>query len=117
MCKHFQTKDLGSLKYFLGIEVAQSKDGVVTSQRKYALDILQETGMIDYRLVDSPMDPNQKLTTKEGELFSDPEKYRRLVGKLIYLTIMRLHLSFAVGIVSQFMQLHFLDIGMPSSVF
>jgi len=40
LCRHFQTKDLGSLKYFLGIEVAQSKDGVVISQRKYALEIL-----------------------------------------------------------------------------
>jgi len=60
--------------------------------------------MIDFRPVDSPMDPNQKLTTEEGELFSDPERYRRLVGKLIYLTIIRLDLSFAVGVVSQFMQ-------------
>ncbi|RDX96084.1 hypothetical protein CR513_21303, partial [Mucuna pruriens] len=42
---HFQTKDLGHLKYFLGIEVAQSKEGIVISQRKYALDILQETSM------------------------------------------------------------------------
>ena len=50
------------------------------------------------------MDPNQKLTTEEGELFSDLERYRRLVGKLIYLTITRPDLSFAVGVVSQFMQ-------------
>jgi len=69
LCRHFQTKDLGSLKYFLGIEVAQSKHGIVISQRKYALDILQETGMIDCKPVESPMDPNQKLTTEEGELF------------------------------------------------
>ncbi|RVW25075.1 putative mitochondrial protein [Vitis vinifera] len=40
---HFQTKDLGKLKYFLGIEIAQSSSGVVLSQRKYALDILEET--------------------------------------------------------------------------
>ena len=58
---HFQTKDLGYLKYFLGIEVAQSGDGVVISQRKYALDILEETGMQNCRPVDSPMDPNLKL--------------------------------------------------------
>ena len=69
-----------------------------------ALDILQETGMIDCRPVESPMHPNQKLTKEEGELFSDLERYRRLVGKLIYLTITRPDLSFAVGIVSQFMQ-------------
>ena len=73
LCRHFQTKDLESPKYFLGIEVAQLKDGVVISQRKYALDILQETCMIDCRPVASPMDPNQKLTIEEGELFSDPE--------------------------------------------
>lgn len=40
--KHFQIKDLGSLKYVLGIKVAQSKDMLI-SQRKYALDILEET--------------------------------------------------------------------------
>ena len=100
LCRHFQTKDLGNLKYFLGIEVAQSKNGFVISQRKYALDILQETGMINYRPIDSHMDPNQKLTSEEGELFSDPERYRRLVGKLIYLTITRPGLSFVVGFVS-----------------
>ncbi|XP_027927901.1 uncharacterized protein LOC114184793 [Vigna unguiculata] len=104
LCRNFQTKDLGSLKYFLGIEVAQSKDGVVISQRKYALYILQEIDMINYRPIDSPMNPNQKLTTEEGKLFSNLERYRRLVGKLIYLTITRLGLSFAVGVVSQFMQ-------------
>jgi len=61
LCHHFQTKDLGTLKYFQGIEVAQSKEGVVISQRKYALDILKETGMINCKPMDCPMDPNQKL--------------------------------------------------------
>ena len=39
---HFQTKDLGKLKYFLEIEIAQFKSGVVINQRKYALEILEE---------------------------------------------------------------------------
>jgi len=58
---HFQTKDLGCLKYFLGIEVAQSNEGITISQRKYALDILNKTGMSGCRPINSPMDPNQKL--------------------------------------------------------
>ncbi|XP_020234117.1 uncharacterized protein LOC109814165 [Cajanus cajan] len=101
---HFQTKNLGSLKYFLGIEVAQSKEGVVISQRKYAFDILKETGLENCKPIDSPMDSNQKLIVDQGEAFPDPERYRRLMGKLIYLTITRPDISFAVGVVSQFMQ-------------
>ena len=58
---HFQTKDLGKLKYFMGIEIAQSKSGEVMSQRKYVLDILEETGMLDCKPVDTHMDPNVKL--------------------------------------------------------
>ena len=59
--KHFQTKDLGRLKYFLGIEVAQSRSGIVISQRKYTLDILEETVMMGCRPIDTPMDPNVKV--------------------------------------------------------
>ena len=58
---HFQSKDLGKLNYFLKIEIAQSSSSVVMSQRKYALDILEEIGMLDYKPVDTPMDPNVKL--------------------------------------------------------
>ncbi|RVW83831.1 Retrovirus-related Pol polyprotein from transposon RE1 [Vitis vinifera] len=101
---HFQTKDLGKLKYFLGIEIAQSSSGVVLSQRKYALDILEETGMLDCKPVDTPMDPNVKLAPGQGEPLGDPGRYRRLVGKLNYLTITRPDISFPVSVVSQFLQ-------------
>ncbi|KAL6326828.1 hypothetical protein AAG906_011005 [Vitis piasezkii] len=101
---HFQTKDLGKLKYFLGIEIAQSSFGVVLSQRKYALDILEETGMLDCKPVDTPMDPNVKLVPGQGEPLGDPGRYRRLVGKLNYLTITRPDISFLVSVVSQFLQ-------------
>ena len=100
---HFQTKDLGKLKYFLGIEIAQSSSGVVLSQRKYALDILEETGMLDCKPVDTPMDPNVKLIPGQGEPLRDPGRYRRLVGKLNYLTITCPDISFPVSVVSQFL--------------
>ena len=64
---HFQTKDLGKLKYFLGIEVTRSNSGVVISQRKYTLDILANTSMLDCKPVDTPMDSNVKLVPSQGE--------------------------------------------------
>ncbi|RVW35980.1 Retrovirus-related Pol polyprotein from transposon RE1 [Vitis vinifera] len=68
----YLTKDLGKLKYFLGIEIAQSSSDVVLSQRKYALDILEETGMLDCKPVDTLMDPNVKLIPGQGEPLGDP---------------------------------------------
>nr|KYP52091.1 hypothetical protein KK1_026001 [Cajanus cajan] len=103
LCHHFQTKDLSKLRYFLGIEVAQSKNGIVISQRKYALDILEETGLMNSKPVDTHMDPNAKLLPSQGEPFLDPERYKKLVGKLNYLTITRPDISFAVSVVSQFL--------------
>ncbi|RVW23616.1 Retrovirus-related Pol polyprotein from transposon TNT 1-94 [Vitis vinifera] len=73
-------------------------------QRKYALDILEETGMLDCKPVDTPMDPNVKLVPGQGEPLGDPGRYRRLVGKLNYLTITRPDISFPVSVVSQFLQ-------------
>ena len=101
---HFQTKDLGKLKYFLDIEVAQSNSGVIISQRKYTLDILADTGMLDCKPIDTPMDPNVKLIPGQGEPLRDPGRYRRLVGKLNCLTITRPDISFPMSIVSQFLQ-------------
>ena len=101
---HFQTKNLGKLKYFMGIEIAQSSSGVVLSQRKYALDILEETSMLDCKSIDTPMVPNVKLVPGQGESLGDPGRYRRLVGKLNYLTITLPDISFPVSVVSQFLQ-------------
>jgi len=83
--------------------VAQSNDGIVISQRKYAMDILEETGLMSSKSVDIPMDPNTKLLPNQGEPIFDPEQYRRLVGKLNYLTVTRPNISFAVSVVSQFL--------------
>jgi len=91
------------LRYFLGIEVTQSKTDISLSQKKYALDILEEIGLLDYKPVDTPMDPNVKLLPNQGEFYHDPGRYRRLVGKLNYLTMTRPDISFPVSVVSQFL--------------
>ena len=60
--------------------------------------------MLDCKPVDTPMDPNVKLVPGQGESLRDPGRYRRLVGKLNYLTITRPDISFPVSVVSQFLQ-------------
>ncbi|XP_077221768.1 uncharacterized protein LOC143855510 [Tasmannia lanceolata] len=100
--KEFSTKDLGQLRYFLGTEVARSSRGLFLSQGKYVLDLLNETGNLGVKPASAPMDPNVKLVP-EGELLEDPGRYRRLVGKLIYLTVTRSDISYAVGVFSQYM--------------
>ncbi|RVX12822.1 Retrovirus-related Pol polyprotein from transposon RE1 [Vitis vinifera] len=56
LSREFEMKDLGPLKYFLGIEVSRSSEGIFLSQRKYALDLLQETGMSGCQPVNAPIE-------------------------------------------------------------
>jgi hypothetical protein len=99
----FKLKDLGVLKYFLGIEVACSAQGIFLSQRKYALEILEETGFLGAKPSSFPMEKNLSISEQDGELLADPPFYLRLVGKLIYLTITRPDLAYVVHVLSQFM--------------
>ena len=101
--QRFHLKDLGILKYFLGLEVARSRKGIFLSQRKYANEILQERGLTGARPVHLPMEQNMKLTATSGDLLNDPTTYRRLIGRLIYLTITRPDIVYPVHVLSQYM--------------
>ncbi|CAE6232436.1 unnamed protein product [Arabidopsis arenosa] len=93
MCFHM--KDLGFLKYFLGIEVARSPTGFYLCQRKYATEIVNEVGFLDCKPFGFPIDQNHKLSLANGRVLADPESYRRLVGRLVYLLATRLDLAYA----------------------
>lgn len=56
-------KDLGPLKYFLGIEVLRSKQGIFLSQRKFTVDLLNEVGMLDCKPSDTLAVENVRLGT------------------------------------------------------
>lgn len=101
--KEFEIKDLGQLKYFLGIEVARSKDGIFVSQREYTIDLLKETGMLGCRPASSNINPTLKFGKEENGTPVDKGSYQRLFGRLIYLSYTKPDLAFAINVVNQFM--------------
>lgn len=101
--QEFQMKDLGALKYFLGIENLGSEKGIFLRQKKYVLDLLTETGLLDCKPAETPMVQNHGLKMEEGTQTTDKERYQWLVGKLIYLAHTRPDIAYALGVISQFM--------------
>lgn len=100
----FHMKDLGDLKYFLGIEVAWNETGFYLCQRKYAIDIISETGLLAAKPADFPLEQNHHLAISTSPLLTDPKPYRRLLGRLIYLGVTRPDIAFSVHILAQFMK-------------
>ena len=78
----FNIKDLGIFKYFLGIEVAYSKDGTFLSQRKNTMDLLKEIGLLGGRATSMPLEPNLKLGPNDSSVVNRG-RYQRLVDMLI----------------------------------
>ena len=101
MSSEFEMKDLGHLKYFLGIEVSRSNKGIFLSQR--TLDLLQETGMSACQPADTQVEEGLKLCVEINQVPVDIGRYQRLVERLMYLAHTRPDLAYALSIVSQFM--------------
>ena len=95
--KTFSIKDLGDLRYFLGIEVSRSFKGIFFCQWKYILDILQDTDMTGARISLFSIERNIHFLPTTGEPISDATIYCRLIGRLLYLTVTHPDIQFAVN--------------------
>jgi histone deacetylase 1/2 len=101
----FAIKDLGSLHYFLGIQVKKVPDGLILTQEKYASDLLQKVVMLSCKGAPTPLSSSESLSLMDGEPLGveDSTRYRSIVGALQYLTLTRPDLSFSVNKVCQYL--------------
>jgi len=98
----FKLKDLGRLKYFLGLEIARSSKGISLSQCHYTLQLLKDTDFLACKPTLLPMLPNTKLCLFEGDLLPNPLVYGSLIDRLFYLMVSRPNITFIVHKLSQF---------------
>ena len=95
-------KDLGTMHYFLGLEVWKFPYEIFIYQKKYTVEILKRFGMLDCKEMNSPMVTNLKLLNGDSLERVDVTLYRQIIGSLMYLKNIRLDIIFVVNTLSQY---------------
>jgi len=104
LCSTFDSRRLGELNFFLGMEITRFTDHLFLSQTRYAVDLLKRFNMTDCKPCPTPLPSDTRVSCLDGDPLPDPSTYRSMVGGLQYLTLSRPDISFAVNQVCQFMQ-------------
>ena len=99
----FELKDLGPLRYFLGLQIDYKKVRLFVHQHKYITDLLHKFQMTDCKAAPTPIATTPPISTDNNDALSDPTPFRSLVGALQYDTFTHLDIAFAVNRVCQFM--------------
>ncbi|KAD5802447.1 hypothetical protein E3N88_13807 [Mikania micrantha] len=103
LAHRFSLKDLGSLSYFLGVEVIHHTHGLILSQTKYISDLLHKANMSDCKPATTPMSTTVSLISPGDTPLSSSTTYRAIVGSLQYLALTRSDVAFSVNRLSQLM--------------
>lgn len=109
LATRFSLKDLCPLHYFLGVEVLSYPGGLLLSQQKYITDLLQEVNMQNCKGVPTPMASTVTFPESVEDSLVDGSLYRRIIGKLHYLSFTRPDIAFAVSKLSQSMHQPFIS--------
>eukprot|EP00253_Pinus_taeda_P004727 PITA_04727 len=102
MKNEFEMNDLGLLKYFLGIEVKQTKNDIFISQAKYVADILERYNMQNNKPAPTPIVMGLNLSKEDCNNYVNLTLYKSMIGSLMYLTPTRLDIMYAMSLVSRF---------------
>jgi Reverse transcriptase (RNA-dependent DNA polymerase) len=103
LASQFSLKDLGSLSYFLGIEVTRHAKGLYLTQTRYLENIVARASMTGAKPCTTTLQAGVQISKLDGTPLSDPFQYRTMVGALQYVTIIRPDLAFTVNKASQFL--------------
>jgi len=102
LARQFEMKNLGSLWYFLGIEIVYSPRCYLLYQSKYVTDIIERVRLIDNKTVDTLIEANTMYSFSNGLLLPNSTLYCIIIRSLIYLTISRQDITYVIHVISQF---------------
>ncbi|KAH9648505.1 hypothetical protein KPL70_025607 [Citrus sinensis] len=102
MSQEFEMSMMGELKYFLGLQIKQNKEGIFINQAKYVKDLLKRFGYDNGMAKSTPMSTTIKLDKDEKGKEVDIKTYRGMIGSLLYLTASRPDIMFSVCLCARF---------------
>jgi hypothetical protein len=102
MTKRFEMSMMGELKFFLGFQIKQLKEGTFISQTKYTHDMLKKFDMENVKPIKTPMPTNGHLDLNEEEKVMDTKVYHFMIGSLLYLCASRPNIMLSVCMCARF---------------
>jgi hypothetical protein len=102
MQDEFEMSMMGELKFFLGLQIKQTEEGIFLNQSKYVIDLLKRFGLTNVKAYGTPMSPSTKLDKDEKGKPVDVKLYRGMIGSLLYLTASRPDIMFSVCLCARF---------------